>query len=379
MNNNQQVLVSIENIAPDNGTALTPLWVGFHNGGFDTIDLGRPASEGVERIAEDGNAAVLNQEFAQSGLGSTQAVIPGPNGPITPGERAELLIEVEDAANQGRYFNYAAMVLPSNDIFVANDDQREHLVFDRKGRFLGADFMITGDEVLDAGTEINDEIPENTAFFGQTVADTGVEEDGVVSLSEGFIPGGNILSTPQFSNADFTQPGYQLARVRVFNAVIGRNSGETLRGTRKDDYIEGNGGRDTIRAGAGNDRVLGGRGNDALFGQNGDDELLGGAGNDKLRGGAGDDILGGGAGQNTLHGGKGNDIYVLSTEGFADIRGFELGGASRDRITLGTSDLQFSDISITQSGRSTLIAIDGQQVARLRGVNADLISESTFV
>ncbi len=78
------------------------------------------------------------------------------------------------------------MVLPSNDIFVANDDQREHLVFDRRDRFRGADFIITGDEVLDAGTEVNDEIPENTAFFGQSVPDTGVEENGAIGISEGF-------------------------------------------------------------------------------------------------------------------------------------------------------------------------------------------------
>ncbi|MEM6598109.1 MAG: spondin domain-containing protein [Cyanobacteria bacterium P01_C01_bin.69] len=376
MTNTQQVLVSIENTAPENGSALTPLWVGFHNGGFDTIDLGRPASEGVERIAEDGNAAVLNQEFVQSGLGSTQAVIPGPNGPITPGETAELLIDVGEAGTQGRYFNYAAMVLPSNDIFVANDEQREHLVFDRRGRFLGADFIITGDEVLDAGTEVNDEIPENTAFFGQSTDDTGVDENGVVSLSDGFNPGGNILSTPRFSNADFTQPGYELARVRVFNAVVGDDGEETLLGTSKDDYIAGNGGDDTLKGRGGNDRILGGEGNDLLAGQNGDDELLGGAGDDIIRGGNGDDIISGGAGNNRLNGGNGNDLFVLSTEGFADIRGFELGG---DRISLGTSGLQFSDLSISQSGRNTVIEAGGQQIASLNRVDVAAVDESLFV
>jgi len=376
MNNNQQVLVSIENIAPNNGNALTPLWVGFHNGGFDTIDLGRPASEGVERIAEDGNAAVLNQEFLQSGLGSTQAVIPGPNGPILPGETGELLIEVEDAATQGQYFNYAAMVLPSNDIFVANDDQREHLIFDDRGRFLGADFVITGDEVLDAGTEVNDEIPANTAFFGQAAPDTGVEENGVISLSDGFIPGGNILSAPQFSNADFTQAGYELARIRVFNAVIASDDDGSLRGTRKDDYIRGNAASNTIRAGAGNDRVLGGEGDDIIAGQNGDDELLGGEGDDIIRGGLGDDVLSGGAGQNKLHGGRGSDTYVLSAEGFADIRGFEIGEG--DLLSLG-SGIQLAEVSFTQSGRSTVIAVGDQQIALLRGVDSTLIDESAFI
>ncbi|MEM9151184.1 MAG: spondin domain-containing protein [Cyanobacteria bacterium P01_F01_bin.3] len=374
MNNTQQVFVSIENIAPENGTALTPFWVGFHSGEFDTLDTGRPASEGVERIAEDGDAAALNQEFELAGLGSAQAVIPGPNGPITPGETAGLLIDVEDAANQGRYFNYVAMVLPSNDIFVANDEQREHLVFDRRGRFLGADFIITGDEVLDAGTEVNDEIPENTAFFGQTVPDTGVEENGVIGLSDGFTPGGNILSDPRFSNADFTQPGYELARVRVFNAVVGSDEDDVLRGTRKDDYINGNEGQDTLRAGGGNDRVLGGDGDDSLFGQNGDDELLGGGGNDTIRGGNGDDILSGGAGDNVLNGGNGIDTYVLSAEGFSDIRGFD----GEDLISLG-ADLAFSDLTISQSRRNTLIEVEGQQIALLRGVDATTISESAFV
>lgn len=374
MNNNQQVLVSVENIAPDNGTALTPFWVGFHNGEFDTYDRGRPASPGLERIAEDGNPEVFNQEFDLSGLGNAQAVVAGPNGPIVPGETGELLVDVSDPAEAGRYFNYAAMVLPSNDIFVANGNPTAHAIFDDRGRFLGADFVIAGQQVLDAGTEINDEIPENTAFFGQTEADTGVEENGVISLSEGFNPGGNILSTPRFSNADFTQPGYELARVRVFNAVTGEGADDTLRGTGKDDYLAGNEGDDTLFGRTGNDRIVGGEGNDRLFGQGGDDELIGGAGDDKLFGNAGDDILSGGAGNNILRDFSGDNTFVLSADGFADIRGFDDG----DRISLGTS-LQFSEVEITQSNRSAVISLEGQRVAIIRGVDATTLTESTFI
>ena len=372
-----QVLVSVENTAPNNGSALTPLWVGFHNGNFDTLDKGRPASEGVERIAEDGNPEALNQEFIQSGLGSTQAVIAGPNEdapPILPGQTGELLIDVENPATEGRYLNYAAMVLPSNDFFIANDEQREHEIFDARGRFIGADFTVLGSEVLDAGTEVSDEIAENTAFFGQSVPDTGVEEEGVIRLSDGFIPDGPILSSPQFSNADFTQPGYQIARVRVFNAIIGDDATERLGGTKRDDYIEGNGGDDTILARRGNDRVVGGAGSDLIFGQAGNDELLGGDGDDKLFGGRGNDILSGGAGRNILRGGNGNDTFVLSEEGFADIRGF--GGG--DRLSLGAS-LQFSDLDVSQQGRNTLIQAEGEQIALLRRVDAATITETAFI
>ena len=42
-------------------------------------------------------------------------------------------------------------------------------------------------------------------------------ENGTVQLHPGFHPpgSGGILDDPMFANADFTQPGYQVARVRV--------------------------------------------------------------------------------------------------------------------------------------------------------------------
>jgi Ca2+-binding RTX toxin-like protein len=63
---------------------------------------------------------------------------------------------------------------------------------------------------------VNDEIPANTAFFGQMAPNTGVSENGVVELAEGFIPSGPILSSEDFFNADFTAEGFEVARIRVF-------------------------------------------------------------------------------------------------------------------------------------------------------------------
>ena len=85
-----------------------------------------------------------------------------------------------------------------------------------KATFIGADFVVLGSNVLDAGSEVNDEIPANTAFFGQMTPDTGVSENGVVKLAEGFLPEGPILIDPMFSNADFTAADFQVARIRVF-------------------------------------------------------------------------------------------------------------------------------------------------------------------
>ncbi len=94
------------------------------------------------------------------------------------------------------------MIIPSNDAFVANGNPLAFPIFDSAGGFLGADFTVLGSQVLDAGTEVNDELPMNTAFFGQKAPDVGVPQGGVVSLHPGFLPpsAGRILADPRFAN-----------------------------------------------------------------------------------------------------------------------------------------------------------------------------------
>lgn len=219
MANAASLRITVDNLAPTNGTALTPAWFGFHDGNFDLYDRGAPVTPGLESVAEDGEFALINQEFEDAGAGTTQGVILGLDGafagPIEPGEQASLLVDLDPTAATSQYFSYAAMVLPSNDFFIANGNPLAHRIFDDAGNFLGADFVVAGADVLDAGTEVNDEIPANTAFFGQTAPNTGVTENGVVELAEGFIPGGNILSSDDFFNGDFTAPGYEVARFRI--------------------------------------------------------------------------------------------------------------------------------------------------------------------
>jgi len=50
--NMTSVTVTIENLAPMGGTFLTPVWVGFHDGGFDLYDNGAAVSAELERLAE---------------------------------------------------------------------------------------------------------------------------------------------------------------------------------------------------------------------------------------------------------------------------------------------------------------------------------------
>ena len=214
----QLIQVTIQNLSPNHGTFLTPMWVGFHDGSFDTINLGAAASPAMERLAEDGNTAPISAAFMASGAGAAQGTILGPNiPPIAPGEMTSKLFMLDGSQANSHYFSYASMVIPSNDAFVANDDPKENMIFDASGHFLGADFYIQGSEVLDAGTEVNDELPANTAFFGQAAPNTGVDEHGVVHSHPGFHPkgSGGILDSAKFANADFTAQGYQIAHITV--------------------------------------------------------------------------------------------------------------------------------------------------------------------
>lgn len=219
--------VEFENLAPEGGTFQTPPWVGFHDGGFDIFNQGESLDgfPGTESIVEDGATDGISEQFEAVGAGEVQGTILGTDGllgPVDPGETASMTFEVDLNDPSSQYFSYISMVIPSNDFFIANEDPLALPLFDDEGNFVGADFIVSGADVLDGGTEVNDEDPENTAFFGQQTPDTGVDENGVVTLAPGFIPvdqGGNILADPMFANADFTVADYQAARITVELAV----------------------------------------------------------------------------------------------------------------------------------------------------------------
>jgi hypothetical protein len=208
--------IIVTNLAPQAGTFQTPVWCGIHTGKFDTYDRNKTVTVAVERLAEDGNSALLSSDFANT-EGSVWDGTVG-SEPIAPGSTVVLPFEITFTTGEPLYFSYASMVIPSNDFWISNGDPTAHVVVNEQGMFIGNEIMILGNQVLDAGTEVNDELPKNTAFFGQAEADTGVNEDSYVTLAtEGFKPAeeGGILADTMFVNADFTAPGYQMMNIKV--------------------------------------------------------------------------------------------------------------------------------------------------------------------
>jgi hypothetical protein len=241
--------ITIINLGPKFGSAITPLWFAFHDGSFKTFTSGCPASTGIEHIAEDGftgvdllNGEVFNNQvtqglpiqslppysetmggiFASSSAGvkgGIQGVLfPDPISPkgiaFFPGDSNTTVRNLNGNFLFHRYFSFAAMVFPSNDAFMSTEEPIN--LYDDNGNFIGADFIYYGNQVWDAGTEINDEDSNNV--FGASTFDKGTPEHGFVQLHPGLKPlgsGGLLDFIPLFSNADFKRPDYQVARIII--------------------------------------------------------------------------------------------------------------------------------------------------------------------
>jgi len=218
-----RVNVLLTNAAPGNSTFQTPVWVGFHDGTFDTYDGGTlasslpiPGSTAMERIAEDGTTGPLMADFATLAAGRFDATVPGPNGPFAPGDATAQSFLLDPTDPRDRYFSYVSMVIPSNDAFIANGNPMAHPIFDASGNFIAEDFFVAGPSAVnDAGTELNDEVPINTAFLGQMAPNTGVTTNDVITTHPGFLARGmgGIVDNARFRLSDFTLSGYPFLRV----------------------------------------------------------------------------------------------------------------------------------------------------------------------
>ena len=137
-----QVRVTVENLMPERGSLIPPLWVGFHEGGYDFFDAGSSASVALERLAEDGNPSELSNSFSESGENRLDGVLDA-LGPIPPGAITSRDFFLDDTNMVHRFFSYAAMMIPSNDAFIGNDASDGYPLFNELGVFQGLDLMLT--------------------------------------------------------------------------------------------------------------------------------------------------------------------------------------------------------------------------------------------
>lgn len=173
------VSVEVTNNQPAGGFSFTPVWHAFHDGTFDMFDNGAAASAEIEALAELGDASLLDAAFGAGVSG----VLASPSGPppFTPGQSNSTVLDVIDST-VNRYFSFASMIIPSNDLFIGNDDPMAIEVFDAGGNFLGPITLeVYGTGVWDAGTEVND-AADGPAFVVGQDATQGTDENSVIDV-----------------------------------------------------------------------------------------------------------------------------------------------------------------------------------------------------
>lgn len=164
--------VTITNITK--GQTFTPLLVATHSSKIAFFELGEPASVGLEILAEDGATGTLAEELAATGEVADAVTI---DGLLGPGQRTSTVVR---AAPGARRLSVAAMLIPTNDTFVALDSVRLPFFGSIKRQAIA----------YDAGTEANDQNCNNMP--GPRCGGTGfvpgpsVGDEGYVYVSNGF-------------------------------------------------------------------------------------------------------------------------------------------------------------------------------------------------
>jgi len=174
------VRVTVENLSPTNTVSFAPLRVGFHNGTFDSFNIGDPATAAIVSVAEGGSGNAWFPAFSAAEpnavLGS---VLPNPAGPLLPGGSGYQDFTF-DPAVAGRFFTFATMVVPSNDLFLGNDNPMGFELFDPAGNLLINQIVQKAGQIWDANSEVAD--AANAAFVAGGNNDLRTAENGVVAF-----------------------------------------------------------------------------------------------------------------------------------------------------------------------------------------------------
>jgi hypothetical protein len=184
------VKVTAENLVAANGIGFAPLHVGFGNGSFDAFNLGGLAGEAIISVAEGGSGSAWFPAFAAAEPGSTRGTVVN-GGPLLPGAMAMHSFVVDSSAN--RYFSFAAMVIPSNDLFIGNDNPMAYQLFGAGGAQQISSITVKANEIWDAGSEVFD--PAAAAFVVGGSNDLRTPQNSVVAFNFAELAAFNGLTT----------------------------------------------------------------------------------------------------------------------------------------------------------------------------------------
>jgi spondin N len=172
--------VTVTNIT--RGESFTPILATTHKQAFSLFELGQPASEELSTLAESGNITPLNELFDAHPKLVRDTI--STDGLLLPGESVSFEIDGRRGFN---YLSLAAMLIPTNDTYVAADT----IKLPRYGK---VEYLL---RAYDAGSETNDELCINIP--GPACGGEGGSPDddgeGYVHISAGIHGEGDLLAS----------------------------------------------------------------------------------------------------------------------------------------------------------------------------------------
>ena len=177
--------VTVENLT-ENQT-LTPAVVAAHERSFRLFARNRPASNGLQQLAENGGVPILVDEL--SGNDDVGDVAVAGAAPIAPGQSASTRITVSGEYSR---ISVAAMLICTNDGFAGVSGAG---VSDRRGE------TTRYGRAYDAGTEINTQSfadlvpPCSNSTSGTGTSNPALAENGTVQRHDGITETGDLSPT----------------------------------------------------------------------------------------------------------------------------------------------------------------------------------------
>jgi hypothetical protein len=175
--------VTVENLT-DNQT-LTPAVVAAHENGFRLFQNHRPASNGLQQLAENGGVPVLVDEL--NGNDYVTSIAVAGDAPLPPGGSASTLITATGFRNR---ISVAAMLICTNDGFAGVSNANVGGNSGQSTRY---------GKAYDAGTEFNtqvfdDLVPPCSGIpgVGTGMSDPDLAENGVVRRHRGITETGDL-------------------------------------------------------------------------------------------------------------------------------------------------------------------------------------------
>lgn len=224
----RDVTVTVENLSAENGISFAPLRVGFHSGLFDAFDIGDMVGPGdpIVSIAEGGSGSDWFPAFQAADPNAVLGTVVN-GGPAVPvanagvgnmfSSSASNTFRVDTSVN--RFFTFANMVVPSNDLFLGNDEALE--LFDLAGdQILSSPITLTGDDIWNAGSE--QAIVANGAFVVGSDNSQRVDENGSIefSFSELAVYDGAETAAGYFFDSSTVTGAGQIYRITISSRAV---------------------------------------------------------------------------------------------------------------------------------------------------------------